>query len=422
MVEADEWSAVGFSFVYFFCVLASYYVMRPVRDQLSAAAGSLHLPWFFAATFVATLILTPLFSWMVTRWPRRVVVPVVYVFFIGCLIAFVPFFLDPELLNSHSLGLIFFVWVSVFNLFVVSVFWSFMVDIWSDSQARRLFPLIALGGTFGAVAGPVITRALVDYIGIAFLLVIAAGLLAMAVICVIALGRWARHHGVHRFDVKRESAIGGSMWDGLRQIFLDPFIRQMALLMLLGDAIGTISYVLVIDYSGATFTDAIARTSFAASIDMITNILQAVVQLTITRWLLVRLGAGPVIGISAAVSVVACLGMALSSNPYQSLIGSMPWVAWVLIITRSLSHGMVQPARESLYTLVPRDLRYKGKNAVDTAVWRAGDVASSLSFNGLRVLGVTTSGFGFLGAGLIAASGIIGWRLANRVEDKKITG
>lgn len=415
-VEKDEWLAVGLSFVYFFAVLAAYYVVRPIREELSAAVGSTQLPWFFAATLGATLVLTPLFSWLVARWPRRIVIPLVYSFFILCQLLFVPLFAGQEVLNPRTLGLLFFVWVSVFNLFIVSVFWSFMADIWNDEQARRLFPLIALGGTLGAIVGPILTRSLVAHMGLQFLLILSAALLGVAMLCTLFLGRWARNFGAHRLEPDNEAAIGGGIFDGLKQIGTNRFIQQMALLMVLGDAIGTTAYVLVIDYAGATFPDAIARTQFAATIDMSTNILQGIVQLTITRWLLSRLGAGDVIALAAALSVTTCLAMAFSKDPYAPLIQTMPWVAIVMIVTRSLAHGMVQPARESLYTLVPRSLRYKGKNAVDTVVWRAGDVASSLSINALRTLGTTARGFGILGAGLIAVSGLIGWHLANRVE------
>lgn len=415
-ITPEEWKGAALSFVYFFCVLSAYYIMRPLREELSAAAGSTQLPWFFAATFIVTLILTPLFSWMASRWPRRILVPVVYIFFILCQLSFIPLFIHQDLLSPRTLGVIFFVWVSVFNLFVMSVFWSFMTDIWSDMQARRLFPVIALGGTAGAVVGPIITSTLVKIIGVGFLLLVSAGFLAAAVGCILLLGRWARKYGTHRLDVNSEAALGGSMFDGLRQIFNNSFIGGMALLMLLGDAIGTIAYVLVIDYSGATFHDAIGRTQFAADIDMSTNILQVIVQITLTPWLLTRTGAGPVIGVWALISAISCLAMTLAYDPYQPVIGPMPWVALVIIITRALTHAMALPARETLFTLVPRDLRYKGKNAVDTTVWRAGDVASSLSINGLRALGVTAAGFGLLGAGLIGISGWIGWNLANRVE------
>ncbi|HVI58781.1 MAG TPA: MFS transporter [Luteimonas sp.] len=415
-IRSGEWRAVAFSFAYFFCVLAAYYVMRPVREQLSAAVGSTQLPWFFAATFVATLLLTPVFAWLVSRWPRRVVVPAVYLFFIACLLAFVPLFTGQGLLGPRALGIVFFVWVSVFNLFVVSVFWSFMADIWDDAQARRLFPVIGLGGTAGAIAGPVLTRQLVEVIGVAPLLVVSALLLGGALACVLVLGRWAREHGSRRNDARNEAAVGGGMFDGLKQVFATPFIRNMALLMLLGDAIGTVAYALITDYSGATFHDAVSRTRFAASVDLVTNTVQVVTQLTLTRWLLVRHGAGAVFLTRAAVGIVACAAMALAADPYAPVLFGLPWVALMLVMTRSLAYGMDQPARESLFTLVPRDWRYKGKNAVDTAVWRAGDVVVAGALNGLRALGASTSVFGWIGAAALALGGTIGWRLARGVE------
>jgi ATP:ADP antiporter, AAA family len=213
-VNNEEWYAVILSFIYFFCVLGAYYVMRPMRDQLAAEVGSTQLPWFFGATFLATLLLTPLFAWLVSRWPRRVIMPIIYLFFICCQLAFIPLFNDHSLLPVRTLGILFFVWVSVFNLFVVSVFWSFMTDIWSDAQARRLFPIIALGGTAGAVIGPIITHNLVQVIGTALLLLVSAAFLIVAVICILFLGKWAHQYGVHRNEINNEGAIGGGMLDG----------------------------------------------------------------------------------------------------------------------------------------------------------------------------------------------------------------
>lgn len=415
-IHVGEGRAVALSFVYFFCVLAAYYVMRPVREQLSAAVGSIQLPWFYGATFVATLLLTPVFALLVARYPRPVVVPVVHGFFIVCLLAFVPLFTSHGVLGPRALGALFFVWVSVFNLFVVSVFWSFMVDIWDEVQARRLFPIIALGGTAGAIAGPLLTRALVSVVGVAPLLVVSAALLGVAVVCVVVLGRWARSHGSRRFDAGQEAAVGGGMFDGLKQVFGNPFMRAMALLLLLGDGIGTINYALVADYSGATFADAVARTRFAANVDLSTNILQVVVQLTLTRWLLVRHGAAPAIALWAVVSAVMMLVVVLAGNPYAPVIGSMPWVALALIVSRGLAYGMLGPARESLFAYVPRSLRYKGKNAVDTAVWRFGDLVISLSMNLLRGGGMLVAGFAGIAAIAAATAGALGWRLSRRVE------
>ena len=421
-VRDGEWRAVAWSFAYFFCVLSAYYVMRPVREQLSAAVGSTQLPWFFAATFVATLALTPVFAWLVSRWPRRIVVPAVYAFFIACLLAFVPLFAWQGVLGPKALGMLFFVWVSVFNLFVVSVFWSFMSDIWNDEQARRLYPVIGAGGAAGAIVGPYLTRMLVASIGVAHLLLVSAALLAIAMACVLVLGRWARAQARDRDGATHEEAVGGGMFDGLKQVFADPFIRTMAILMLLGDAIGTIAYALVTDYSGATFHDAVSRTQFAANIDLVTNVTQIIVQVTLTRWLLMRDGAAQVLAVRAVVGILACIGLALAVDPYAPVVAGLPWVALMLILTRSLAYGMDQPARESLFTLVPRDVRYKGKNAVDTAVWRAGDVFSALTVNGLRAAGAGIGVFGWIGAAALAVSGSLGWRLARKLERESAAG
>jgi AAA family ATP:ADP antiporter len=416
-VHSGEWHAVALSFTYFFCVLAAYYVIRPVREQLSAAVGSTQLPWFYAATFLATLALTPVFAWLIARWPRRVVVPLVYGFFIACLLGFVPLFTAHGLLSPRELGTLFFVWVSVFNLFVVSVFWSFMADIWSSEQAKRLFPIIAVAGTCGALTGPALTRALVEVIGVAPLLVVSATLLGIAVVCIVLLGRWARVHGERRFEAAHEAAVGGSMWDGLRQVFADPFMRGMAVLLLLADGIGTVNYALVADYSGATFTDAVARTRFAAEVDLSANALTVITQLTLTRWLLPRRGPGAVILVWAAVSLVALSMVVFSPDPHAPLLIGMPAVAIALIVSRGLAYGMAEPARHSLYTRVPRDVRYKGQNAVDTAVWRFGDTVIAVGMNGLRVLGVTTGGFAGLSAMAAFTAAIIGWRMSRRVEE-----
>ncbi|HLT44109.1 MAG TPA: MFS transporter [Luteimonas sp.] len=410
-VHAGEWPAVAVSFTYFFCVLAAYYMIRPVREQLSAAVGSTQLPWFYLATFVAMLLLAPVFGALVSRFPRRIVVPLLNLVFIACLLGFVPLFTQSGLLSPRALGVLFFVWVSVFNLFVVSVFWIFMTDIWSVAQSRRLFPLIALAGTCGAVAGPGLTRGLVGMIGVAPLLLVSASLLGVALGCVVWLGRWSRVRGTRRAP-SDEAAVGGGMFDGLKQIFADPFMRNMALLLLLADGIGTVNYALVTDYSNTMFDDAVARTTFAANVDLATNVLTAVVQLTLTRWLLPRHGAGPTILVWALASTVMLGVVVVAADPYAPLLAGMPAVALALIVSRGLAYGMAEPARHSLFASVPRNIRYKGQNAVDTAVWRFGDVAIAVGMNVLRGVGATIGTFASLSAGAAVAAGVIGWRLS----------
>ncbi|WP_394538153.1 MFS transporter [Lysobacter enzymogenes] len=436
-VHTGEWRAVALSLAYFFCVLTAYYVIRPVRDQLSAAVGSTQLPWFYAASFLATLALTPLFSALVSRYPRRLVVPLVYGFFIACLFGFVPLFGDGGPLSAHTLGVVFFVWISVFNLFVVSVFWSFMTDIWSEGQARRLFPIIAIGGTVGSLVGPALTRELVGTIGVAPLLLVSAGLLALALVLVLALGQWSRVHGTRRFEGLHEAAIGGGMFDGLKQIFANPFVRSMAILMLLGDWIGTVNYGLVVDYSKATFTDAVSRTRFAADLDLMTNIVALSTQVLITPWLLSRRGAAAVIGVWSVATVAVLSLAAWVGNAYApltelfpgygalvamlppsaaGLVGPLPAVAVALVVSRGLSYGMVGPARESLFASAARTLRYKGKNAVDTAVWRFGDVMVASTMVALRGAGAGVAGLAGISAAVAVGAGVVGWNLARWVQ------
>lgn len=418
-VHRGEWPALAWSFLFFFCVLSAYYVIRPVRDQLSGAVGSTQLPWFYAATFVATLSLTPVFAWLASRLPRQRLVPTVYLFFIACLLGFMPLFTHEGIVSPRALGIVFFVWISVFNLVVVSVFWTFMADIWNDTQARRLFPLIAVGGSVGSILGPTMALRLVGEIGVAPLLLVASGLLGTAIVCAMALGRWAERYGARRHEPGNAQAVGGGVLDGLKQIFADPTMRTMAILMLLGDCIGTVNYALVVDYSKATFVDAVARTEFAARLDLYTNLFAIGTQVFVTRWLLARHGAAPAVALHAGCTVAVMLMVLVVSDPHGIAALGLPWVAVALLVSRGLAYGALGPARESLFAQVPRSLRFKGKNAVDTAVWRFGDLVVGLSINALRGLGVVTLGFAAINVLPALASGALGWRLARRIERRE---
>lgn len=415
-IHQGEWPAVAVSFLYFFCVLAAYYMIRPVREQLSAAVGSTQLPWFYGATFACMLLLAPVFGAVVSRWPRHIVVPLFNLAGIACLLAFVPFFADPTLLPQRTLGIAFFVWVSVFNLFVVSLFWIFMTDIWDAEQAKRLFPIIAVAGTAGAVAGPTLTRGLVQVLGVAPLLLVSASLLGVAVGCVVWLGRWARAHAHVRPDQAGGEAVGGGMWDGIKQIFATPFMRNMAFLLLLADGIGTVNYALVTDYSHQAFVDEVMRTRFAANVDLATNLLTVGTQLLLTRWMLPRHGAGVVLTVWAVAGIAMLLLVMLVPDAHAPLVAGMPAVALALIVTRGLAYGMAEPARHSLFAKAPRVMRYKGQNVVDTAVWRFGDLVIASGMNLLRAGGATVATFAAISAASALVAGSIGWKLS------KLTG
>jgi AAA family ATP:ADP antiporter len=399
--RADERTGLTLSTLAFFFVMVSYYIIRPVRDQLGGAVGSQSLPLFYAVVFGVMLLLTPLFGWLVSRFPRRQLLTWSYSFFIVCLLAFVPAFLAQDRIGARALGVVFYVWVSVFNLFVVSLFWSFMADIFAGGQARGIFPLIALGGMAGAIVGPVTAKLLVHVIGVAPLLALSALMLGMALLLVLKLSSREEHAG----DGAGARAIGGSLWAGVRQLWSRPFLRYMALLMLCGDGIGTLAYALMADYAKAHFADNVARTDFYSYLDLATNTFGAVLQLTLTRWLLVRFGAGWGLVLPALVNVGLMLAIAFFGAGDVRIWGmAIPLLAIMLATTRGFAYGMTKPAVDALYTRVPRETRYKGKNFVETAVWRFGDVLVTSGVSLFAWLGMGVGGLGLIGAGVATAS------------------
>jgi AAA family ATP:ADP antiporter len=344
------------------------------------------------------LLLTPVFGMLVARFPRRRLLGWSYSFFILCLLAFVPAFLAQDRIGARTLGVVFYVWVSVFNLFVVSLFWSFMADIFSSSEARKAFSLIALGGMAGAIFGPLVTKFLVQVIGVAPLLVVSALALGLSLALLLRLSAQADRQSHSRGN----DVIGGSLWAGLRALWSQPFLRYMALLMLFGDGIGTLAYALVADYAKAHFTGELARTQFYNDLDLATNLLGAVLQLSVTRWLLVRHGAGWGLVVPSLVNVVLLVAVAVAGAGGKLVLfgASVPLLALMMIVTRGFAYGMTKPAVDALYTRVPREMRYKGKNFVETAVWRFGDVVVTSAVNGLRLVGLSLGGVALLAAGV----------------------
>ncbi len=393
----------------FFCILSAYYIIRPVRDQLSGATGSVALPLFYTGTFLATLAITPLFGALVARVSRHTLLIASYSFFIVCLILFVPAFMAQGRIGARTLGVVFFIWVSVFNLFVVSLFWSFMADIWNSVQARRLFPIIALGGTAGALAGPALTSALVYVLGVPPLLLISACLLGLALWALLYLSaRTDANHATHGQGVP----TGGSLLAGARQVLTQPFLRTMALLMLLSDGIGTLAYALVADYAKAHFSSSADRVAFYTHIDLAVNVLMALLQISVTRWVLMRLGAVWGLVLPSLLNVGLLLALALFSGLSIRVAGmGVSLLVVVQVANRALTYGMSKPATDALYTRSAREARYKGKNFVETAVWRFGDVVVTSGVDVLHVLGFGVSLMALVASGFSGLAAGLGWHV-----------
>jgi len=411
--DAGQTAAPMLSALAFFFVMTSYYIVRPVRDQLSGAVGSPSLPLFYGAVFAVMLLLTPAFGLLVARYPRRQLLGWSYSFFILSLLAFVPAFMAQDRIGARQLGVAFFVWVSVFNLFVVSLFWSFMADIFSSLRARKVFSLIALGGMTGAIFGPLITKFLVVWLGVAPLLVVSATALGVALVILLMISaQHDRQPGSHG-----DEAVGGSLWAGVRELWTRPFLRYMALLMLFGDGIGTLAYALVADYTKAHIVGNVARTSFYNDLYLYTNLLGALLQLTLTPWLMIRRGAGWALVLASVVNVALLAGAVWLGGGAVMLFGYGVSVLVVMIVTtRGFAYGMTKPAVDSLYTRVPRETRYKGKNFVETAIWRLGDVLVTGGVNGLHAFGVGVSGLALVGTGVAAIATVVARRAGWSVD------
>jgi AAA family ATP:ADP antiporter len=402
-VRPGEGVALLWSFVYFFALLCGYYTIRPVRD----AMGAVHaLEWLFTATFVVMLLLQPLYAALVGRFPRRVFLPVVYGFFILCLLGFYVL-LAADTGASWRSGA-FFVWVAVFNLFAVSVFWSFMSDIFGEDQARRLYGTIAAGGTLGALAGPLLTQALVQLIGAPAMLLVAAGLVGLCLIAIFRLIPWARARERGSAPAER-AGVGGGILEGATRILRSRFLFALALLMFFGVAVGTLLYNEMATYTRQALPDPAERTAWYARIDLAINLLTVSIQLLLTRRLLSRYGPSPLLILPPSLVAIAFLPMIL-------LPGLPLLLAFAQIIARSGNFSLLQPARESLFTRVDRIERYKVKNFIDTVIYRGGDVSFAWLHKGLTVAGLGGAGIaaaGFFCALALTAAGIWVAKLAH---------
>ncbi|KGI78721.1 translocase [Oleiagrimonas soli] len=394
----------------FFLILTAYYIIRPVRDQLSGAVGSISLPLFYGATFVATLLLTPLIGWLVARFPRRQLMLWSFSFFIVCQLAFVPAFMFQDRIGARVLGTVFFVWGSVFNLFVVSLFWSLMADVWTSQQARRLFPLIALGGMAGAIAGPLITSLMVNLVGVAPLLLVSALLLGLSMQLLLAVSAEAEQAAA-----TTAAAIGGSLLAGVKYVFTQPFLRYMALLMLLSDGVGTVAYALVADYAKAHYVSDAARTEMYAHLDLAINALGVLMQVSVTRWVLKRLGMAWGIVIPALVNCALLVLVAILGSHAEIWGVGISLVLVLQVVVRGTQYGMLKPASDALYTRSARETRYKGKNFVETAVWRFGDLVVTSGINLLRDAAVALSGLAAISAGFSMIAVWVGFRAGRSV-------
>ncbi|MXW66644.1 MAG: MFS transporter [Gemmatimonadales bacterium] len=383
-----EAGLVLLSALYFFFILSAYYVIRPIREEMAVAGGVENIPWLFTGTLTAMLLVHPIFAAVVSRWTRRRFVTLTYRFFmLNLLVYFVLLRVVTDGDASVWIGRTFFVWISVFNLFVVSVFWSFMTDIFRERQSRRLFGLIGVGGTVGGIVGSAITAFLVGFLSPATLLLFSVLLLEGAVVCLKALdSRCAtRAAAVEGSGGGGEAGdvIGGTALEGIRRVLASPYLLGIGAFMLLFTIGSTFLYNIQADIVSRTFATGAERTSVFARIDLSVNILTLFTQLFLTGRILKWLGVRLALGILPVLSVLGFL--ALGAAPVFAVFVVFQ------VLRRAGNFALAVPTREVLYTVLPRRDKYKAKNFNDLFVYRAGDQIGVWSFAGLRALGMGSS-------------------------------
>jgi AAA family ATP:ADP antiporter len=382
-VRSEEVPFLGWCWLYIFSILSSYYIMRPIRDQAGVAGGVNNLQWLFTGTLVGMLVLNIPFAYLVKKLPRSRFIPITYRFFAANIVLFAALLYWSDSGQTIWVGRIFFIWVSVFNLFVVSMFWQMNVDLFSPEQGKRLFAVIAAGATIGAIVGSSLTASLARYVSPIFLLLGAAILLEVAVFSVGRLSRLSPT--LHRQPVagSEEAPIGGSVFAGISHAFRSRYLLNVSLFLLLFAITSTFLYFQQAGIVSRSFSDRGAQTAFFASVDLLVNVLTLAVQLFVTGRMVLLLGVALTLGILPALTIIGFGALAI--------FPTIAAVAVFQVLRRAADYAIARPTREVLFTVVSREDRYKAKSFIDTVVYRTGDQVGAWSVALLRWVGLGTA-------------------------------
>ncbi len=412
-VRPEEARGVAWSFLYFFFLLCSYYLLRPLREARGIGVGVQYLPLLYGATFTLMLVVAPSWAALVSRISLRRLLPLAHRFFALNLLIF--YLLSRAYPEHWLVSAAFYVWLSVFNLTVVAVFWSFMADVWRTDQGKRLFGLITVGGSVGAVVGPALTSSVVGLLGPAHLLLLSAVLLEAATLALLRVAAWHRRlppaepaaaEAAPPAPADVDAPVGGGVWSGLRPIVRSPFLAAAAGFMLLSTFSGTFNYYLQARLAAATGGGQVALTQLFARLDLATNLVTGALQGLLAGRLLTRWGVTPGL---ILLPLVSALGFSTATFvPTVATVGAMS------VMRRATSYGLAIPAYGVLFTGVSREEKYKVRPFIDLVVYRGGDLAGGLVFTLLIALGA-----GLAGTAAFGAAVALPWLLLARYLGRK---
>jgi ATP:ADP antiporter, AAA family len=423
-VRPEEVRPMLISFAFFFFLLSSYFVLRPIRDAVAAASGVNKLPWLFAGTLTGTLICNPLFSMLVVRFPVRRVIPIAYHFFTA---TFLVFYTVLRFVSSGEgspvdvwMGRVFFVWITVFALFNTSIFWCLMADAFRSEQAKRVFGFIGVGGTFGSIIGSAATAAFAPRLGAVNMLLVSSVLIELAIFTIVRFpleghGTTDRATRGAARDAAPDAApgapdgnqvIGGSVWAGFTEIVKSPYLLGICAFQLFYVFGSTVLYFAQSDLVGHLYTNLTARTAILARLELIAQVLTIVTQIFFTGRIIRWLGLAASLALLPAISVLG-FGALGAVAVFQTL-------AVFTVLRRATNFAIMNPAMEVLFTVVKREDKFKAKNVIETFVYRGGDQLSAWSYAGLAAVGLGLAGISYVAVPLSAAwlgLGLwLGWR------------
>jgi AAA family ATP:ADP antiporter len=414
-VRPDERRAVVLASLCSFVLLGSYYILRPLRDTVATVLGVDQLQRLFTATFVGTVLASAIYAALASRIRLTRLLPGLFWFWLGNVLLFeVLFRLNP---GNRWLGACFYVWFSVTNLFMISVFWSLMVDVFSASQATRLFALIAAGGAIGSITGPLLTHLLVRKLGLSGMLAVAAAGLGLVIVLLHMLMHEKRRLQGRSGEAQRSTldhALTGDALDGFRQLFRSRYALNQAGFMLLMTWVNTVAYFFQTDLVARTFTAIASRAEAIADIDLVVNVCTAAILIFGLGRYVQRFGVTAGLVLNPLLMVAAFLATAVSPTLFM--------VQALQVVRRVAQYAIARPSREICFTVVDQESRYKSKNVIDTVVYRFGDVSSAWMQAGLRSIGYGLGGTVAVGIGASIAWGAVAILLGRGYEKLRRPG
>jgi len=408
-IREDELAPAACGFAFFFFLFCGYFMLRPIRETMGIQAGVNQLQWLFTATFVATLAVVPLFGWLSARVPRATLLTWVYSLFALTMAGFAALlYLRPD---SVWAARAFYVWLSVFNLFVVSIAWSLMADVFRMESAKRLFALIAAGASAGGLCGPLLGALLAGALGPAGLLLLSALLLTATLPLKQWLLRWRAATRMEITPEDMQQPIEGAILAGISRIFRSRFLLGISLLVILLATLNTFLYMEQARLVADTFPTTAERLRVFSALDFTVQTLALLSQLFLSGRIAARLGLRFLL--TAVPLAVGVSFLALAAFPVFGVLAA------AMILRRAGEYALIRPGREMLFTAVPAEDKYKTKSVIDTVVYRGGDAASGWVKAGVDMLGYGAGLIALLGAAVALAAAAVGYGLGAKADAKQ---